>query len=282
MTCGLSKCWINYSTTPRDFTPVGGLVTVCIRDHINAVSVWVENTGSPLQVHNRVDAFQMFSGTRNDSTGSHLGLGLYVVRLIAESMGAQVSIGNTERGVRVEVTGLDVPKESALVGDVIRLQCIKVTRLEIDRVYIHISVILSNWRIHAHKLYQYTAEPDLAISEGRLYPLMDEAVTAEPDVILLPECALCLSSNQAISRAQALTIDAPEVHRLRHYAAHHAVTLIVGSLIMATDQGVKGTLVINPQGVIQATYDKIHLFDVDLTSGESYRAYFSTRVQVPS
>ncbi|MDC3058249.1 ATP-binding protein [Litorivicinus sp.] len=93
----------------RDFTPVGGLITVGVRDHINAVSVWVENTGSSLQVHNRVDAFQMFSGTRNDSTGSHLGLGLYVVRLIAESMGAQVSIGNTERGVRVEVTGLDVP-----------------------------------------------------------------------------------------------------------------------------------------------------------------------------
>ena len=119
---------------------------------------------------------------------------------------------------------------------------------------------------------QYTAEPDVAISEGRLYPLLDEAVTARADVILLPECALCLSSNQEISRAQALTPEAPEVHRLRQYAADHAVTLIVGSLIMATDQGVKNrTLVINPQGVIQATYDKIHLFDVDLASGESYR-----------
>jgi signal transduction histidine kinase len=51
----------------------------------------------------------MFAGTRNDSTGSHLGLGLYVVRLIAESMGAKVSIENTERGVRVEVIGLRVP-----------------------------------------------------------------------------------------------------------------------------------------------------------------------------
>ncbi len=93
----------------RDFTPAGGLITVGIRDHINAVSVWVENTGPSLQVHNGIDAFQMFSGTRNDSTGSHLGLGLYVVRLIAESMGGEVSIGNTEQGVRVEVTGLDVP-----------------------------------------------------------------------------------------------------------------------------------------------------------------------------
>ena len=45
----------------------------------------------------------------NDSTGTHLGLGLYVVRLIAESMGARMAIGNTERGVRVEVTGIRVP-----------------------------------------------------------------------------------------------------------------------------------------------------------------------------
>jgi predicted amidohydrolase len=41
---------------------------------------------------------------------------------------------------------------------------------------------------------------------------------------------------------------------------------------MNTDQGVKNrSLVINRGGVIQATYDKIHLFDVDLASGESYR-----------
>ena len=93
----------------RDYTPINGRITVGIRDHINAVSLWVENEGPSLQVHNGVDAFQMFSGTRNDSTGSHLGLGLYVVRLIAESMGAQVSIGNTEQGVRVEVIGLRIP-----------------------------------------------------------------------------------------------------------------------------------------------------------------------------
>ena len=93
----------------RDYTAVDGLITVGIRDHINAVSLWVENEGPSLKIQDGVDAFQMFSGTRNDSPGSHLGLGLYVVRLIAESMGAQVSIGNTVHGVRVEVTGLRVP-----------------------------------------------------------------------------------------------------------------------------------------------------------------------------
>jgi len=93
----------------RDYAPNDGLITIGIRDQINAVSLWVENEGPSLKIQDGVDAFQMFSGTRNDSTGSHLGLGLYVVRLIAESMGAQVSIGNTKRGVRVEVTGLRVP-----------------------------------------------------------------------------------------------------------------------------------------------------------------------------
>jgi len=93
----------------RDYAPNDGLITIGIRDQINAVSLWVENEGPPLKIQDGVDAFQMFSGTRNDSTGSHLGLGLYVVRLIAESMGAQVSIGNTKRGVRVDVTGLRVP-----------------------------------------------------------------------------------------------------------------------------------------------------------------------------
>ncbi|HBX27157.1 MAG TPA: hypothetical protein DEF72_06975 [Gammaproteobacteria bacterium] len=93
----------------RDFTPEGSIITVGLSDQINSVVLWVENEGPSLRVQDGVDAFQMFSGTRNDSTGSHLGLGLYVVRLIAESMGARVAIGNTERGVRVEVTGIRVP-----------------------------------------------------------------------------------------------------------------------------------------------------------------------------
>ena len=119
---------------------------------------------------------------------------------------------------------------------------------------------------------QYTAEPDLGVSEKRLYPLLDQAVDAQSDVALLPECALFLSSSQAASRANALVSDAPQILRLQRYAADKKITLIVGSLIMNTDQGVRNrTLVINREGAIQSTYDKIHLFDVDLVSGESYR-----------
>lgn len=119
---------------------------------------------------------------------------------------------------------------------------------------------------------QYTAEPDLALSESRLYPLLDQAVEGAAQVILLPECALFLSSIQAQSRSHVLSIDSPEVKRLTEYALRHRVTLIVGSLIMLVDGITRNrTLVINQSGEIVATYDKIHLFDVDLGSGESYR-----------
>ena len=88
-----------------DFTPTGGRIRVILRDQITAVDVVVENQGPPFQRSQATDPFQMFSGSRNDASGSHLGLGLYVVRLIAESMGAQPSIENTDTGVRVVMTG---------------------------------------------------------------------------------------------------------------------------------------------------------------------------------
>ena len=89
------------------------------------------------------------------------------------------------------------------------------------------SVMLMTRRIYAASCLQYTAEPDLEVSEKRLYPLLDQAVDAESDVALLPECALFLSSNQAASRANALVSDAPPILRLQRYAADHKITLIV-------------------------------------------------------
>jgi Osmosensitive K+ channel histidine kinase len=88
-----------------DFTPNGGRIRVILRDQITSVDVVVENQGPPFQRSQDTDPFQMFSGSRNDASGSHLGLGLYVVRLIAESMGAEPSIENTHTGVRVLLTG---------------------------------------------------------------------------------------------------------------------------------------------------------------------------------
>lgn len=57
-------------------------------------------------------------------------------------------------------------------------------------------------------------------------------------------------------------------------AARHRIWLHLGSLAVVHEGGEKlanRTLVIGADGVIRARYDKMHLFDVDLASGESWR-----------
>ncbi len=56
-------------------------------------------------------------------------------------------------------------------------------------------------------------------------------------------------------------------------AAEHNIWLHVGSTAILRDDGkiANRAFVFNPDGSIQATYDKIHMFDVDLDNGESWR-----------
>ncbi|WP_436639499.1 carbon-nitrogen hydrolase family protein [Microbaculum sp. FT89] len=59
----------------------------------------------------------------------------------------------------------------------------------------------------------------------------------------------------------------------RKLAAELGIWLHVGSLAIRVSetQGANRAFVIDPQGVIAARYDKIHMFDVDLPNGETYR-----------
>jgi deaminated glutathione amidase len=62
--------------------------------------------------------------------------------------------------------------------------------------------------------------------------------------------------------------------RLRAAAAAHKLWVLVGSLALKQDGDdslANRSLLVDPTGAIQARYDKIHLFDVDLPSGERYR-----------
>lgn len=59
----------------------------------------------------------------------------------------------------------------------------------------------------------------------------------------------------------------------RAAAREHGVYLNIGSLALKVDDGKVANrgFVIDDQGEIRARYDKIHLFDVDLPTGESWR-----------
>jgi deaminated glutathione amidase len=71
----------------------------------------------------------------------------------------------------------------------------------------------------------------------------------------------------------------PSLAALRETARSHRVWVHVGSLAVkvSPDKAVNRSILIAPDGEIAARYDKIHMFDVDLAGGESYRESRSYR-----
>lgn len=65
----------------------------------------------------------------------------------------------------------------------------------------------------------------------------------------------------------------PTLEAAREGAARSGLWVHVGSLAVKRDDGklANRSFVIDPAGDIRATYDKLHLFDVDLPTGESWR-----------
>jgi deaminated glutathione amidase len=64
----------------------------------------------------------------------------------------------------------------------------------------------------------------------------------------------------------------PELDALRTIARENGLYLHVGSMaVRIGDKAANRAFVIDPSGDVVAQYDKIHLFDVDLAGGESWR-----------
>jgi predicted amidohydrolase len=84
-------------------------------------------------------------------------------------------------------------------------------------------------------------------------------------------------------RAQLLSVIGdettnPELDAFRAMARDNRLVLHIGSMaVRIGDKAVNRAFVIDPDGEILAQYDKIHLFDVDLAGGESWRESNSYR-----
>jgi two-component system sensor histidine kinase ChvG len=88
-----------------DFSPSGATILVRLREEPLAALLEVENPGPPLPVHVEGRLFESLWQSRPDrDSRPHFGLGLYIVRLIAEFHGGEASARNMSGGgVRVSV-----------------------------------------------------------------------------------------------------------------------------------------------------------------------------------
>ncbi len=121
---------------------------------------------------------------------------------------------------------------------------------------------------------QVTAGRDMAPNIEAACGLAREARAAGADLVLMPENVAMMEWGRAKITAKAM----PEAQHMalaafRDLARETGLWLHAGTLaILAADGRVANrAFVIDPHGEVVASYDKIHMFDVDLPNGESYR-----------
>ena len=119
------------------------------------------------------------------------------------------------------------------------------------------------------------ASPAAALAH--VAPLIREAAAGGAKLILTPEATNFLIKDAA-ARAAALTTEDQDavIVGLRDMARELGVWLLIGSAIVKSghegdDRAANRALLIDDAGAVVATYDKLHVYDVDLPTGERWR-----------
>ena len=116
------------------------------------------------------------------------------------------------------------------------------------------------------------ASQDAALAH--VLPLVREAAAQGATFIATPEGSNILQKDRAkLFPALKALEDDPFVQGMREAAKDLAVWILIGSALVKREDGkcANRSVLIDPQGGIVATYDKLHMFDVDLPTGETAR-----------
>ncbi|MBT8425480.1 MAG: carbon-nitrogen hydrolase family protein [Boseongicola sp.] len=104
---------------------------------------------------------------------------------------------------------------------------------------------------------------------------VDHAADGGAEFVLTPEVTNCVSTSRTHQR-NVLKREAEDqtLAELRATASRHGIWLLIGSLALKSetdDRFVNRSFLVDPAGEINARYDKIHMFDVDISETETYR-----------
>jgi predicted amidohydrolase len=104
--------------------------------------------------------------------------------------------------------------------------------------------------------------------------LITQAKAAGADYVLTPEMTNIMEIKRERLFANIVDEDTDTtLAALRDLARKLSLHIHIGSLAikLAADKAANRSLLIDPRGEVAVRYDKIHMFDVDLANGESYR-----------
>jgi predicted amidohydrolase len=121
---------------------------------------------------------------------------------------------------------------------------------------------------------QLRSSDDVAQNIRVASELIREARAKGADFIATPENTTLMAADGGTKLERTFSEDAdPALPAFRALAEELGAWLLIGSLAIKTDatKTANRSFLIDPKGRVAARYDKIHLFDTDPGSGESYR-----------
>ncbi|WP_136659610.1 carbon-nitrogen hydrolase family protein [Nitratireductor sp. XY-223] len=121
---------------------------------------------------------------------------------------------------------------------------------------------------------QTCPKPDFDSALDEAVELGERAVQVGADFVMLPEYCGGLTSEGPMLRPPSAPEDGHKVlDGLVAFARKHRVWMLVGSLAVRDSDGnvFNRGFVLNDAGEIVSRYDKIHMFDIDLSETVSYR-----------
>jgi predicted amidohydrolase len=125
-------------------------------------------------------------------------------------------------------------------------------------------------------LHQARTGTDPAANADALVGAIGEAASAGATILFTPEMSGLLDRDRQRAAVHLRSeADDPVLAAVRDAAAEAGIWVHLGSLALAGEREdgrlVNRGFVIDRSGAIRARYDKMHLFDVDLAGGESWR-----------
>ncbi len=125
-------------------------------------------------------------------------------------------------------------------------------------------------------LLQITSSDDPTANLLMLESMIREAAASGAEFVFTPEVTNCLSTSRTHQEAVLCHEDTdPMLSRVRELCSELGIWVNLGSLaIKTTDQDgrfANRSFVIDATGDVVARYDKIHMFDVDVSPEETYR-----------
>ncbi|SHJ85092.1 Predicted amidohydrolase [Shimia gijangensis] len=125
-------------------------------------------------------------------------------------------------------------------------------------------------------LLQITSSDDPVENLATVQVMVREAAANGAEFVLTPEVTNCVSTSRSHQNAVLnLEENDPTLQALQAEAKALGIWLLIGSLALKTgdedERFANRSFLIDPSGEVIARYDKIHMFDVQVTPEETYR-----------